>query len=113
MEDRESVPAILAELAHDNPMVQIELIEALGNLSDERVEAALVALLKHANPYVRFACIQALSQDGTRESLPALVVIQLHDEHSVNTHQDFNYVSLRSAAATAIHTIRARQHLKA
>ncbi|HJZ47014.1 MAG TPA: HEAT repeat domain-containing protein, partial [Roseiflexaceae bacterium] len=107
------VPAMLAELAGDNPAMQLQVIQALGKLTDERVEAALAAALKDVNPYIRYASIQALSEVGTRESLPALVAIQLHDEHSVNLHQGFQFVSLKSAAASAIQKIRTRHSLTA
>jgi HEAT repeat protein len=81
-------------------------------MGDSSAEPALIDALRHENPYVRYASIQALREIGTRESLPALTAIQIHDESMVHLNHGFDFVSLKMAAATATHAIRARHQLK-
>ena len=112
LKDQHAVPALLAELAQHDPVLQIEVIETLGSAGDERAAPALAAQLKHMNPYIRFACIQALGEVGRREDLPALAVLQLHDEAMIQANNGLELVSLKAAAAVAVRKIRARHHLQ-
>ncbi len=110
--DLPSLPIMLAELTSNHPVTLVEVIDAIGKMGDSSAEPALIDALRHENPYVRYASIQALREIGTRESLPALTAIQIHDESMVHLNHGFDFVSLKMAAATATHAIRARHQLK-
>jgi HEAT repeat protein len=90
-------------------MLAVQAIEVVGMVGDAAATPVLIAQLEDGNPYVRHAAVQALSAIGTAASIPALERIQQTDPATIPLDASSRrQVRLRSAAATALASIRAR-----
>ena len=93
----------LEALNQDDPLIQLEAADALGNIPDPASIPALVARLDDttANMDVRIACAEALRNFHTAESMNALVGVlddqsfgvawQARQSLELLTGQDFRY----------------------
>ena len=96
---RDAIDAILSHMSDHPELLDDDMVEALGGLKSQRVEAALVGLLQDPRSVLRRAAAKALGRIGSQQAIP----------HLIEAAEDKDDVEIRRAVLQALRHLGANE----